>query len=543
MKEKKAAQSLNKRITTRLLIMMLGMAVALGAISYVAIRSSFLNFYNQKAQQLVHIVADRTDWEKLKPYVETGVADEYAADLIEFYNSIKSNFSSDGYLYLFIPGDDSLTYLIEARTPDDDPSQISTWGDTFDYTEFEYTWLIPDVKAGKAHDEITLMKSDQYGAGLETWAPVFDANGTLQAMVEVDYLMPGFQRDLNSFVMRIIGVFIVLVAIVLLLMLSFLNRSVTKPITMLERSVSSYEHGELTLDITAYRKEDEIKNLAQSFSEMTHRIEAYTQEVQRASGERERIGAELNVAKEIQNDMLPNVFPAFPDRTEFDIYATIDQTREVGGDFYDFFMTDEDHIALVMADVSGKGVPASMFMAIARTLIKDRAQMGYSPAEVLRSVNDQLLEGNEACMFVTTWLAIVELSTGKGVAVNAGHQHPIMRRAGGKFELEIYRHSPAVAAMEGVRFQDHGFQLQPGDTLFVYTDGASEAINQQFELFGTDRLLAALNREPDASPGILLQDVRESILNFASGEPQGDDVTMLAFKYYGQNRENENWLG
>ncbi len=255
--------------------------------------------------------------------------------------------------------------------------------------------------------------------------------------------------------------------------------------------------------------------------------------------EKERIGAELNVATQIQADMLPRIFPAFPERSEFDLFASMHPAKEVGGDFYDFFLVDDDHIALVMADVSGKGVPAALFMVIAKTLIKNRAQLGESPAEILQHVNEQLCEGNEAELFVTVWLAVIQISTGKGLAANAGHEHPVIRRADGKYELVVYRHSPAVATMEGVRFREHTFELHPGDRLFVYTDGVPEATNAHDELFGCERMLAVLNSDPEPAPEQLLRNVRAEIDAFVGDAPQFDDITMLGFSYFGPEQTYE----
>lgn len=266
----------------------------------------------------------------------------------------------------------------------------------------------------------------------------------------------------------------------------------------------------------------------------------WTAEAMKNEKEKERIGAELNVATQIQADMLPGIFPAFPDRKEFDIYATMNPAKEVGGDFYDFFLVDEDHLAMVMADVSGKGVPAALFMVIAKTLIKNRAQMGGGPSQILADVNEQLCEGNEAELFVTVWLAVLELSTGNGIAANAGHEHPVIRRAGGEYELVCYRHSPAVAAMEGVRFREHPFHLNPGDSLYVYTDGVTEATDADNQLFGADRMLQSLNRDPDAPAEQLLHTVKKDINEFVGNAPQFDDITMLCLKYFGKGgRGNE----
>jgi sigma-B regulation protein RsbU (phosphoserine phosphatase) len=195
-----------------------------------------------------------------------------------------------------------------------------------------------------------------------------------------------------------------------------------------------------------------------------------------------------------------------------------------------------------MADVSGKGVPAALFMVIAKTLIKNRAQMGDSPSEILANVNEQLCQGNDAELFVTVWLAVIQLSTGHGVAANAGHEHPVIKRKDGQYELVVYRHSPAVATMDGIRFREHTFELNPGDRLFIYTDGVPEATNSRNELFGTDRMLAALNRDPDADPHDLLRTMSGDIDAFVGGAPQFDDITMLSFQYAGAEGKKLNEL-
>ncbi len=530
MKKDAKSQSLNRRITTVLLCLMLAVALVLGTVSYRAIRGAYLRFYNEKAQQLVHILANRTDWEELEHYAKTGEVDEYAAELITFYNSVKENFAPNGYLYVFVPGEDSFTYLFDAQVEGDDPDKINHWGDRFDYGDFEYRYLVPDIKAGRGHEEILYTGENEYGGCLETWAPIFDDSGTLQAMVELDIFMPSFRHDLNTFMTRFIGAFILVVATLALGgMLWFLKRNVTDPLGKLTNMVDAYEHGEI--EEAKFNHNDEIQSLANSFGEMTRRVAAYTDEVARVTAEKERIGAELGIATQIQADMLPRIFPAFPERKEFDLYASMTPAKEVGGDFYDFFLIDEDHICLVMADVSGKGVPAALFMVIAKTLLKNRAMAGGTPAEILGAVNEQLCEGNEAELFVTVWMAIIEISTGKGIAANAGHEHPAIRRKDGSFELSIYRHSMAVAAMEGAKFREHEFELHPGDSLFVYTDGVAEAMNVRNELFGAERMLEALNRDPNAKPEQLLHNVREGIDAFVGEAPQFDDITMLCFRY------------
>ena len=215
----------------------------------------------------------------------------------------------------------------------------------------------------------------------------------------------------------------------------------------------------------------------------------------------------------------------------------MDPAKEVGGDFYDFFLTDSTHIALVVADVSGKGVPAALFMVIAKTLIKNRMQMGEEPAQALMNVNEQLCEGNEASLFVTVWLALIDLVTGHVIEANAGHEYPALKRKGEKFELIVTRHAPPVAVMEGIKYKQSEFDLNPGDCLFVYTDGVTEATNSEDELFGEERLINSINKNIDARPEELLPELRKDIDAFVGDAPQFDDITMLAFTFYGTNGE------
>ncbi len=271
-----------------------------------------------------------------------------------------------------------------------------------------------------------------------------------------------------------------------------------------------------------------------TLSRRTHRL---LQQQEADSREKERIATELNVASSIQHDMLPCIFPAFPDRREFDIYAAMNPAKEVGGDFYDFFLVDEDHLALVMADVSGKGVPAALFMVIAKTLLKNAAQTGLTPGQVLEKVNNQLCENNEAEMFVTVWLGIYEISTGRLRAANAGHEYPAVRQSSGQFQLYKDRHGFVLAGMEDTCYQEYELELGIEDTLFVYTDGVAEATNRESTLYGTQRMLAALNRTPGATPEMLLREVKADIDQFVGDSPQFDDITMLCLKRQDPQRD------
>ncbi len=244
---------------------------------------------------------------------------------------------------------------------------------------------------------------------------------------------------------------------------------------------------------------------------------------------------DLALASNIQENVLPRVFPYLPERKEFDLYASMTPAKEVGGDFYDFFMIDENRLALVIADVSGKGIPAALFMMVARTLIKNLTLTGlYSkPGDILAAVNERLCEGNEMELFVTAWLGILDLNTGSLAYANAGHEYPAICKANCRFEILKERHSPPLAAMEGIRFRGGALAMEPGDTIYVYTDGVTEATNAASELFDLDRMLDALNQKPEASVEQLDTTVREKIAAFVGDAPQFDDITMLCLRYNG----------
>jgi sigma-B regulation protein RsbU (phosphoserine phosphatase) len=293
-----------------------------------------------------------------------------------------------------------------------------------------------------------------------------------------------------------------------------------------ERStISEFETMQQEINITSLALKQQMETI--------RRMEREQIEQENRRKEQERIAEELKTAREVQANSLPSVFPPFPDRTEFSLYASMTPAKEVGGDFYDFFLIDSDHLALVIADVSGKGVPAALFMMVSKSLIKNELLSGYDPAAALTRVNRQLCEHNSSQMFVTVWLAVVELSTGKGLACNAGHEHPAFRRAGGEFELLKYKHGMFIGVNKKAKYENRTYELHPGDSIFVYTDGVTEATNTAGEMFSEDRLAETLNQFAALNPELLIHSVHTTVDRFAEGAPQFDDITMLSFKYNG----------
>ncbi|GHV76066.1 hypothetical protein AGMMS49942_08870 [Spirochaetia bacterium] len=329
-------------------------------------------------------------------------------------------------------------------------------------------------------------------------------------------------RNITLVVLAVL-VIIVIAAVITILVAIRLSNSLTAPIVALSAGAKIIGAGDLHHRLEV-KTGDEIEVLAETFNQMIGNIKEIT-------GEKERLGTELNVATRIQASMLPCIFPPFPDRKEFDIYARMHPAKEVGGDFYDFFFTGQDQLTLVIADVSGKGVPAALFMVIAKTLIKNHSRMQKSPEEILFSVNNQLCENNEECMFVTVFICRLDLITGVLSFANAGHNKPLISRSGGDYEfLELKRGRP-LGVSAGFPYQSAELTLNEGDKLYLYTDGINEAENRQGEQFGNDRLLETANSCRESAPRDFDEALRRALTGFVNGAEQSDDITSLAFVF------------
>lgn len=321
------------------------------------------------------------------------------------------------------------------------------------------------------------------------------------------------------------------------------SRKITEPITRLTKEVGIIGQGNLN-HMVEMNTGDELETLGNAFNQMTRSLSEYMENLADVTADRERIATELNVASTIQSSMLPCIFPAFPDQKDFDIYADMKPAKAVGGDFYDFFKTDENHLWVVMADVSGKGVPAALFMVIAKTMLKNYAGFGASPAEVLAIVNDRLCENNEADMFVTVFMGVFEISGGIFTFSNAGHNYPLLYRKDRGFDWLKTSPDFVIAGMEGIRFKDHTVEMKPGDRLFLYTDGVTEALNKKEELYGDDRLIEMLNRPESMTMPLdeLVAYMKADIASFADGAEQADDITMLVMEIREDSEAQNGWV-
>ena len=322
---------------------------------------------------------------------------------------------------------------------------------------------------------------------------------------------------------------ILLFTVIYILISVLVQKIVVNNLEMVNKSLRKITNGNLNEVVSVYSS-SEFTSLSNDINQTVDVLKTYINEAEK------RIEQELEFAKSIQESALPHNFD-FP-RKDLEIFASMDPAKEVGGDFYDFFFVDSNKLCLVMADVSGKGIPASLFMMKSKAIIRGYAESGKNPAEIFRLANNGLCDGNDADMFVTVWIGIVDLETGHMVCSNAGHEYPVLKRKNGNYELYKQKHNFALAVMRDAKFREYELDLAPGDSLFVYTDGIPEAINTTQEEYGTDRLLDVLNRHKDLPQKNILKQVRRDIRYFVGEEDQFDDVTMLGFKYKGNLDEN-----
>lgn len=316
---------------------------------------------------------------------------------------------------------------------------------------------------------------------------------------------------------------ILLFTVVYVLIAFLVNQIVVNNIKLINDSLSKITNGDLN-EVVTVRSSSEFASLSDDINQTVLTLKGYI-----AAAEK-RIEQELILAKTIQESSLPKNF-TFPDRDEFEMYASMKPAKEVGGDFYDFFFVERDKLALVIADVSGKGIPAALFMMRSKTAIRSFAESGASPSEIMMKANNALCEGNDAEMFVTSWLGILDLKTGLMKCSNAGHEYPVIKHKDGDYELIKDRHTLALAAMPDTKAREYEIQLEPGDRLFVYTDGVPEAIDENEVQYGTERMLNTLNRTKGMSVEEVLSAMSEDLAEFKGSADQFDDITMIGFEF------------
>lgn len=530
MKEKRNfTKSLIRPIFNALIGLILLLSAAIGVVGYFGFADAIKQQYTDIANGIAENVSLGIDVGELDRYLESKTADDE-------YNAIRNHIQRTANAE-----DCSVIYVAKVHTDSKEREYIyNVVSKTSGFSPYDIGFR-DEVSEEflKVYDRIVKGESDSHNfmyarKGYTTSIyPMKDEDGNVVAIVGVVKNMSLLNTAKNKYIVKVILVEAIIAIVSGIFWTIYMRRRIVKPIRILnEAAINMVEHLEDgTSPEIVVKNDDEIKDLADSFSKMYHEVGEYIEKLEKVTAEKERIGAELTLASDIQAHMLPCIFPAFPDYDEFDIYATMTPAKEVGGDFYDFFMTDEKHLAFVMADVSGKGVPAALFMVIAKTLIKNYAQMGQEPGQVFTTVNRLLCDGNDAGLFVTAWIGILDLESGLLKYANAGHNPPLIKRENGKFEYLRSRPGFVLAGMDTTRYRQSEMVLNPGDRIFLYTDGVTEATDSSQQLYGEDRLESLLNRCQADTAEEMLADLKNDIDSFVCEAPQFDDITMLMLDF------------
>lgn len=522
-----------------LVVLLIVYSMVVSLIGYRELTDALLNQYADGVFRTAGIAARFIDPDRIDEYADSGGEGEEYTKVDDRLASI-CNSTGSTFVYVIMPDRTDYKHITFLFSEMNQESQYTRYefGYVRETTNEEYEQKYKRICEENSSKELVIrdkgyIETDPH---ITAMIPLIDKGGSCKAILCVQMQMEEIVAVRNAYVGKILLTLSITALIVILMLSMRLNRSLLRPIRIIAAEATRFasENVKTGKKLTStIHNVDDIGQLAGAVDQMETQINEYVTNLTRVTAEKERISTELSLASRIQMDMLPNIFPAFPDRTDFDIYASMIPAREIGGDFYNFFLIDDTHLCAVIADVSGKGVPAALFMMASTIVLVDNACMGKSPAEILESANDAICATNREEMFVTVWLGILDLETGKLTAANAGHEYPVIRHPGGSYEMIKDVHGFVIGGLEDVHYRNYELTMEPGSSLFVYTDGVPEATNKENELFGTQRMLDALNAEPDAEPEKLLENVKAAVDAFTADAEQFDDLTMLCLEYNG----------
>lgn len=533
--KKSAKSNISFIIILGIILMLVLFGTMAQLLGYVQFSDEFAQEYTENAFRIAnaaesYIIPDYLD-EYLEKHGNSSLYRQTYQDLTNLCNKVNARF-----IYVIQPDEtyDNITFVFNAVNDDSgfEPYEIGyVRPTTNDDYKLKYQLLYEGLsdKAYVLRDR-GFIETDSH---ITAMIPLKDNLGKVRGILCVQRQMDALSKARFSYMIKMFVVLLSLIIMATFLYDLFLKRYLIKPLRKITKETTRFASSQCKAEsklTDKIKSNNEIGQLAASVDKMESETLTYIDNLTRVTAESQRIGTELAVAAGIQQGMLDAVAP---DRDDVSIYATMSPAKEVGGDFYDYFMIDDDHLGIVIADVSGKGVPASLFMAITKMMINDRTMIHKSPAKILEATNERICKNNKLDMFITVWLGILELSTGKILAANAGHEYPAVYRNGKGFELLKDKHGFVVGGMSGVHYKDYELTLKPGEALFLYTDGVPEATSADNELFGVERMTKALNVDPEGSPEEILANVQDAVDKFVDKAPQFDDLTMLCVRYHG----------
>ena len=532
----KATRSIAFKSIAVIVLILAVFSVVICAIGYDGFTDALVDQYTTDAFMATNVSTIMLRPEMIDYYMIDG-GDNY--NWYNVYNLLKDTCNSTGVEFIYVIKVDQtdynhITFVFSAKNSDSIYDEFPC-GYVRETTNDEYRNAYRALYEGTLESTSVMRDSGNLSTGrhITVMIPLRDGNETT-AIICVQVQLDKLEKARSTYVRNVVIVLVILAIVVIVTQGLYLNSVLLRPVKTITAESSRFAHESVKrkkkLTKSIRNKDDEIALLADSIDHMETQIIDYISNITAITAEKQRISTELSLAARIQADALPSKFPAFPERNEFDLYASMNPAKEVGGDYYDFFFVDDDHLCLFIADVSGKGIPAALFMMSTKNVLSSNAMKSLSPAEILENTND-IVAKNMQDMFVTVWLGILEISTGKLVASNAGHEFPVIRQPDGKFEVFEDVHGPFIGGFQGVKYTDYEIKLGHGARLFVYTDGVPEATDRKNDMFGMERLVDALNEAPEASPEKLLENVRTSVDKFVKDAEQFDDLTMLCLEY------------
>lgn len=531
MKTKRIFWRLQPKMTAGLVVMAIALIASITLTISILYRDQMEKQYSDNAFNQASIAANIIDGDRIYKYYQTGEKDDYYQEIYDQLLIMKENMGLK-YFYVVVPEEDQMVYIWDVGNDEGVCDLLDADAYYGNGKENMHNAFL-----GKEERSILITRNDTYGYLASAYVPIKDSNGNPVALASVDISMDKINEDIMSFVQLSLAISTGVLVLSIVIYYFYIHKIVIKPAKKLHNSTIRLIENGMT-DLEGFSIDihtgDEFEELANSFEHMTKELNEQIHNLATITADKERIVTELNIAKHIQSSMLPCIFPAFPERKEFDIFATMDPAKEVGGDFYDFFMVDNRHLAIVVADVSGKGVPAALFMVIGKTLIKDHTRPDVDLGQVFTEVNDLLCESNSEGLFITAFEGVLDLVTGEFRFVNAGHEIPFICKKGDVYRSHKIRAGFVLAGMEGMKYKAGSMMLEPGDKLFQYTDGVTEATNANQELYGMSRLEAILNKNSNLSPSELLPTIKQDIDLFVGDSEQFDDITMLCLEFKGR---------